>query len=288
VRRALDLVAVQRHPSEDEKQSAHDRISELAQSDLPKWFAFEPSNPELGYSVYAQKFLPETWELLKNSNMAKPYSVMDFQDYVLNKWFGLTMMSILAETCAGATKRLVTDESDSYSALGRYITAFANGSYGSASPDHESLVTLPIGSFDLTDTSLQQLNELRSREDSFLRQLRHNYLTEVDQAASELAKARGESDRKEVERLFHQKLSDDMRELAKALRRTATSSLLSKEVLVAVLAVAGAVVEPWTSSIVGVGALSKGLTGYRSKREDIMRKHASAWLYNVPARFRVV
>ncbi len=64
-----------------------------------------------------------------------------------------------------------------------------------------------------------------------------------------------------------------------ALRLKAGAVIMSKELLVAVLAAAGAVVEPWTSSVVGIGALLKARLDFRAGREEAMRKHAMSWLY---------
>jgi len=238
--------------------------------------------------IYPQKFLPETWDILCQSNLAQQSaSPGDFYDYVLCRWFGLTMMSILAEECAGSTKRLLTDEQDSYAALGKYLTSQYGNSYSNSNPsDRERLLTISIMSVGVDDIPLNQMIELRENESPLLREYRHNYLKSIDSYAEDISKTVRPGDKEEIERKFDQSMKDDFVELNRALRRKAVGTLLSKEMCVAVLAAAGAVVEPWTSSVVGVGALVKSLSDYRSGREEIMRKHATSWLYQARGRFK--
>jgi hypothetical protein len=207
---------------------------------------------------------------------------------VLSRWFGLTMMSILADECARSEQRLVTDEEDSYAALGRYLTTIGGGEYGYGGNEHErlALVTIPI--FDLEEVSLTELLNLRERESSFLRELRHAYLSAVDETVRQLSTTTMEIDRNEISRIFEQRMRDSANELKRALRRVATQSLLSQPVLIALLAAAGAIVEPWTSSVVGVGSLAHGLSKYREAREQALRKSAMSWLYLARGRFQLI
>jgi hypothetical protein len=279
--RALKLIANPRPPTQQEKRAAHGRILALANEELPKWFAFDLSKEHLQYSVYPQKFLPDTWEELKASNLARQSSgPNEFEDYVLCRWFGLTMMSILAEECAGSQLRLLTDEEDSYSALGRFLTKEYAGTYSNvASFDGDRLVSTSIKAIGADDIPLDTLIDLRQREGSFLRELRHKYLREVDNVVTALSTAKTASDKVEIERKFEQAMADDYARLTESLKLKAMSAIFSKEMLVAFLAAAGAVVEPWTSSVVGIGALIKANSDYRISREETMRKHATSWLF---------
>lgn len=286
--RALEIIARPRAPSDDEKAVAHDRVLRLIQADLPDWFKFEPANANLGYQIYPQKFMPDTWDALRASKLAEQYNEVEFGDYVLSKWLGLSVMSILAECCAGETRRLVTDEEDSYAALGRCLMAETGGVYRTADTTHERLVTLSIDTIGLRDVTLAELCDLRENESAFMRTLRHNYLAAVDSFVAQAANVTRKNDRLEIERIFRQKLEDEIKDLQKALRRGAISTLLSKEMCVAVLAAAGAMIEPWTSSVVAVGALGKSLVEYRAGREETMRKSATAWLYAAKAKIPFV
>ena len=120
--------------------------------------------------------------------------------------------------------------------------------------------------------------DLRKNEDAFLRELRHKYLAALDECIGQVSSATKAEDRAEIERVFEQRMRDDLTELRKALRSEAAGVLFSKEVLVTILAGAGALVEPWTSSVVGVGALGRGWRDYRNKRAEAMRKHPMSWL----------
>jgi hypothetical protein len=286
---ALELVARPRSPSKDEKKAAHDRIVGLANQQLPHWFAFDLSKEDLRYLVWPQKFLPETWEALQNSNLAQQSkNPGDFYDYVLCRWLGLTMMSILAEECAGTRLRLLTDEEDSYSALGRYLAMEYAGTYTQKpSFEAERLVTTSIQSIGLKDIPLEKLVRLRDKEDAFLRGLRRNYLSEVDKVVTALSSAKTESDKKDIEEAFAQAMKDDYQNLSTALGRKAVGTLLSKEMFVAFLSPVGAIIEPWTSSVIGIGALVKARSDYRAGREEVMKKHATSWLYQAKGGFKL-
>jgi len=277
---ATELIGVARHPSDEEKQAAHDRIMAIATNALPEWLAFDLSNPSLRYEVYSNKFLEKTWDALRESKLATRFQAGNFEDHVMSQWLGLTMMSILAEECAGEQKRLLTDEQDSYSALSRsMMLAMDGGSYLQRDDvNRDRLLTLNVRSLNSDGISLRRLIDLRKNEDAFLRELRHKYLAALDECIGQVSSATKAEDRAEIERVFEQRMRDDLTELRKALRSEAAGVLFSKEVLVTILAGAGALVEPWTSSVVGVGALGRGWRDYRNKRAEAMRKHPMSWL----------
>ena len=286
VQEALEVISFPHQPTSEEKRLAHNQIVDLVKSGLPKWFMFFPENEKLIYDIYPPKFLQETWEVIREYDVFKPSGYDINETHRTNKYFGLTMMSILADCCAGTQKRTVTDEIDSYAALTRYITASHEGEYGQISEDHERLATISLKVIDAEGIDFERLIDLRRQEvaknDDFLRSLRHNYLEAIDRYVKRITQeARHDEDRREIERVFEQEMSDDFARLKKRLGYAAKDVLLSKEVAVSALAIAGIFVEPITlpSGLISVGALLKAKNKYSEARKKALGDHAMAWLY---------
>jgi len=71
----------------------------------------------------------------------------------------------------------------------------------------------------------------------------------------------------------------DLRELKRELTSAARDVLLSQEMLVTAVAVAGATVLPATG-LVGVGTLLRAELKYRDARRAILDKHPMSWLHS--------
>ena len=262
---AFDAIARPLLPTESEKRKAHDAVIELAESHLPKWFFPENVNNNLRYAVYPEKFLPETWDALQRSKLAQPKEVYcdppmppsaiyDLQNqasqeaYETTQAMGLTMMSILADCCAGGTKQLVTDEASSYLALDRYLKLIGRAKpLKNSNSRHDRLVTLSLVSADVSRVRLSTLVALRNKEESHpeLRAMRHNYVNKVGQYIGRLStQARSERDVREIERVFQQEVSDDILLLKEELKEEAKLVVFSKEFATAAIAIAGTFVEP--------------------------------------------
>jgi hypothetical protein len=300
---ALELIVKPHLPSPEEKRLIHKEVEKLINSELPDWFIFIPENPELRYSIYLEKMLDETWELLLNSNFVVKHTPPHDPDeswwrrseYVMSSSLGLTLMSIIADCCAGSQKRMITDEVDSYSALTRYITQINDGQYLGlkelrisktpfAEPHYEKLITVSLKALNLDDIDFQQLISLREREvkqkDTLLRELRRNYFTKLDVYIKQLTEeARHEGDCEEILRTFETSAEDDLTDLKRELKLNVKKTLLSKEVLGAVVAQAFSVVEPISTSLVSVGLLGKSLTDYRANKRNVLKDHSMSWLY---------
>lgn len=281
---ARELIVRPYVPDDDDKAAAHESIAQLLADGIPDWFRFPPSQLTFPYLIWPQKLLPETWELLEDSDLARPED--HGPDMETTGPAGLTAMSILAECCAGSVKRTVTDRIDSYAALTRYLTTAHDGVYGSPDSEHDRLVTISLEIIDPQQFELEQLLDLRRREQSSsegaeLRALRHAYLAKIDEFASKLTDVGGhQGSRDEIVRSFRQFMSDDVKQLKEAIRLGATQTVLSKEVAVGVLAAAGTAVPPLTvaSGVIGVGALLKLRSSYRARQKATLRKHAASWL----------
>ena len=296
---ALDTIARPLVPTESEKRNAHSSVIALAESELPEWFFPENVSTNLRYPVYPDKFLPETWEALQKTKLARPKEIyfdppmpptaiyqqhhQARQDaYETTLAMGLTMMSILADSCAGGTKQLVTDEASSYIALDRYLK-FIGGAKPlrniNSRPDR--LVTLSLRSADVSKVRLSTLVRLRKREgsDPKLRAMRHSYTNKISEYIRRLSTvARSESDVREIERVFQQEVNDDIMLLKEELKEEGKLVIFSKEFATAAIAVAGTYIPPF-SNVVAAGALYRSLIKYRQSRRRVLEKHSMSWLY---------
>lgn len=157
---------------------------------------------------------------------------------------------------------------------------FYDGEYNNQNNDFERLVTISMKSINTSAVDIKRLTKLRKKEGAFLHELRTNYRKSVEEYVSELNNSENLTrDIEELERTFEKKISYDFDELKKALRFEIKKTLFSKELAVAIVAAAGAAIEPVSSTIIAGGALVKKDLEYRHKRAEILKEHPSAWLY---------
>lgn len=229
---ALDMIAFEHVPSDNEKKLAHEGILELVTSQLPKDFLLRKSNPSDRYTIYPQKFLPETWDALRETELAAPYKDADFSEWVMSRSIGLAMMSLLAEACAGSELRTVTDKFASYRLLSESIVGLHDGTFDQISDDAEKLITISLKVVDASKLNIKRVINFRKREQSSegpsIRNLRHNYLRKIDAFVKRLATAKEHpKNREEIERQFEQEVKDDLSNLREALKLKAKDTLLS-------------------------------------------------------------
>lgn len=302
---ALEIIGKNHYPSDEEKEEAHQRIEELVtRPNLPDVFYYKGSDP---FDVYPPKFLMRTWELLRNSKFAG--SLRANEDYPLSQQAGLTILSILADACAGTTRARVTDRAQAYASLEGLLAdkgVSRNRLFDRAIDlslramrRKEYLVTLRLSLLDIDTVSLAQLINLRRREYAenghTLRDLRHSYLNLIENQVKELiATRRNKSDLEELDRVFEQKCRDDVSRLAEALGSNKKTFAFTKEVLVTVisavktvatahvspvLALAGVLTKDDAAPTLG-GVLSAGNDFLKSKA-DFLRQHPMALIYEL-------
>jgi len=276
---ALEIIGRAYVPTENDKRNAHDELDKLCRGPISKRFKFKLKKPEALFDFYPQKLLHKTWEMLSRSRLA---TIINGDGGIsrasTGPLFGYYMMTILAVCCAQGHKRLVTDQSDPYRALTNILADDAPKS-PSMADWHGRLIALTFKGPDFENVSLRRLIDLRTRESQLLASLRQAFLREVDSAASDIAKNANNQNivRERIEQ-FTGSMERDFKELKRALNRSATSSLLSKEFCFSVLAATSAVaLEPFSGSVLTVGGLTKGLMKYQDRRREILREHPSAW-----------
>lgn len=251
------------------------------------------------YPVHPDKFLPDTWEALQKTKLAQPKEV--YFDPPMPPWqmvqerkqarqdayettfaMGLTMMSILADCCAGGTKQLVTDEASSYIALDRYLKIIGSTRpLRSVKSRPDRLVTLSLKSADVSRVRLSTLVRLRKKEERRpeLRAMRHSYANKIGDYIRRLSREpKNESDVREIEEQFEQEVNDDIRLLKEELKEEGKLVIFSSEFATAAIAMAGTYVPP-VSNVVAAGALYRSLIKYRRSRRAILERHSMSWLY---------
>jgi hypothetical protein len=292
---AAELITHKHEPTAAEKTKTHEVVKGLLSKPLPAWFIFKPTIPIPLYPILPGKFREETWQALIKEGFAQlnptPVPGYDFSDYMLHPSLGYTLMSILADVCAGNEKRTITDQTDSYAALTRYFTQDAGGQYGNVElaenvdAEREQLVTVSLRIIDVKGVPLSKLVRLRKREEkensksTFLHSLREKYFTELDSYVKRLHGATRESDKKEIERQFEQSMTGDLKNLRKELKDEAVNMIFSKEFLGAIAVSTLAIVEPVTTSIISSALLAKQGRDYRGKKRSKYAGHAMSFLY---------
>jgi hypothetical protein len=294
--RAMEMIGKEKCPTAEEKEETHGRIKQLVEGDVPDIFYFTDdyaSRDQIAYEVYPQKFHKKTWKLLRDKKIRG--DLLRNRDYPVSEPAGLTIMSILADCCAGQTTSRVTDRGDAYAALASTGTTLA-------APDaldiHDHLISINLEVLDFSQLSFTEVIESREREEKenglTLRDLRHRYLdslqTFVDRIRSETS---SKSDAEEVVRQFKDDMRVDLDSLKKELRFADREALLSKEMLVTTVAAAGAV-GSWLFGLpvalsgvitaaggpATVGGFAAVRNKFLSSRHSVMQRHPMAYLYH--------
>jgi len=278
---ALELIGRKYVPTLKDKEDAHNDLEDICTSTIGDRFIFELEQPDLAYNFYPQKLLPETWEMLEESKLAKliQRDGGGVSQISTGPLFGYYMMTILAICCARNRKRLITDQSDPYRALTKLLGDDYRNEPNS-NDWHSKLISLSFAGPDFSDIPLERLTKLRKKENKLMCEIRHNFLKSVDKATSDIS---DNSDNANVvkDRIqeFTQEMEKDLKELKRALRRSATSLMLSKEFCFSVIATTAVTVAP-VAGVLTAGSLAKGLMDYQDRRRDLLKSHPSSWLFS--------
>src|SRR5215203_4398440 len=120
IAKAMELIGLPHPPNQEEKKEAHTRIKELLEGRLPPQLYYrQRRNSHDRYEIYPEKFLPDTWDLLRKARLSG--KLLQNSDYPMTEPGGLMIMSILADSCAGTTRSRVTDRSDAYATLSGFL-----------------------------------------------------------------------------------------------------------------------------------------------------------------------
>lgn len=245
--------------------------------------------------MYPEKLLSQSWEILREARMAG--RLLDNSDYPLTEYAGLTVMSILADCCAGTTRSRVTDRGDAYATVAGLLGNNPDAPKVKRAEAHAQLVPISLKVIDATAIDLGALIKLRKREEkesgSSLRVLRHRYLEGLEAYVAGLADTKStKADAKEIQQKFSDDMKQDLKDLKTELGRARTDVLTSNEIIATVVAGLGTAAS-WLAGAplalegvttlggasVAVGGLIRVRNKYLKERETILRKHPMAYLY---------
>jgi hypothetical protein len=302
---AVELIGEYHYPSDDEKKQAHLLIEDLITRPLPKPFYFEPEEQgRADYAMYYQKLLPDTWRMLRDAQLAhlpqmdRLFAGSD-RDFILTSLAGLSVMSLLADSCAGETHRRITDRVAAYATLAGLLQDPNGEIVDEPDTGFERLVQISVEVIDVKKLDLKTLIEFRKREAKegghSIRDLRHRYVEKLESFVKTLTTVRGhQADADEVKRQFRQDMGDDVTKLKEELRSNLWDVVLSKEMLIAGIAGAGTIAAfmfnapvPMTEVATTTGGTFSigGLLGMRNKflatRRSLLERHPMAYLYEL-------
>jgi len=231
--RAIEAIGIPHYPTPDEKRAAHEIIYDFATRQLPEAFAYKDDLPVFEDSqVFPDKFLDDTWQILSEAKLVGT-KIKDW-GYPINEMCSLSIMSILADCCAGTTHQRITDRGRAYGSLAGLL---AEPSPLVQKPDenYERLIPISLKIASVPDTDIEKLIGLREKERESggdkLAALRHKYVDGLSEYATKLASVTKPSDITELERQFEEAMRDDFAQLKDELKMNKTETFLSKEVL---------------------------------------------------------
>jgi hypothetical protein len=283
--RALEIIGVSHVPSEEEKKQAHEIVADFATRPLPEAFSYRSKGDRDDWPVYPEKLLPETWHMLRMAGLAGQHARRG--GVPVTEPTGLSLLSILADCCAGTTFARITDQSAAYGVLTGLLGEKPSGD--DRQQLLECLAALTLSMIDTSGIPLTKLIAFREREQKSAnghnqRLLRHRFLNRLSTEASALGSLQQESDRAEVKRQFDEDMKDDLLQLRSELQLLATETLTSKQLVFAVLAGAFAVASPFfnfqlpdVTSLSGGAVSVGGLLGLRTRfaksRHEVLKSH---------------
>lgn len=292
---AMEFIGLPISPNEAEKKEADARIGELIDRSLPTEFFFPTAEKKnIDYEMYSQKLLDETWSKLRRSRIIRRASTIP--GFAMEKAIGLTLMSILADCCAGETKCRVTDKGAAYAALAGFRGDTETPIPMEQQASEAQFVSISLKMIDTSQIGLKALVKFRQQEDAesqhTLRDLRHRYLTNIENYVKRLVTEKStERDAIEIKRQFDDDMKADLEHLRQELGFVNLDTLLSKEFLVTTLASIGTVatsifgtpvevpgVATATGAVIAVGGLLSVRNKYLSARRGIMQKHPMAYM----------
>ena len=295
---AVDLVVKPRVPSTVEKNAAHKSLIDLLRSGFPS--SLIRSTPHgwghRDFFIYPDKFLRSTWHALNRGGMAR--WVASEHDYGVPPAVGLLMMSILAESCAGTQIQKVTDRVDAYSWLSEHYARLLGSQCVSGfdasqvAPAYDRLVSLSLKALDAREVPLRKLVEFRKRElrrgGSDFSAFRRRYADRLQYHLVRIGKeGKSPGDVRELERQFQEEMKQDLADLKEELGLASKKALLSKEVVLSALILAGSFAAPiaglttLASTVGGIGVipLMRAAVKYRGARREALKRHTMSWVF---------
>ena len=293
---AYELLVSEHSPTSDEQRRAHIAVKRLLRESPPQSFILDAMRHSDPFLIFPEKFSMNTWELLGRSGLAEIDE--GSADYAVPPAFGLLMISILADECAGSQKQKVTDRTKAYAWVTEHYANKLGGEFvkgldaSDVGLNYKRLVTISLEVLGADQIPLKNLLAMRKREargsSGDYRAIRQRYREQLKAFVDRITReARTAGDVKEIQRQFKADMKQDLINLKRELNLASIKSLFSKEMALAAVAFAGAFAEPiaglttlaTTLKGIGVAPLIKTGSEYRAARRKALRESAMSWLY---------
>ena len=262
---AWELIGKQEVPDTVEKTLAHRSLKETLRKQPPEELRYL-SGADGRYEVWPQKFLDETWRLLRRHRMTD--DPLENADYPMTREGGVMIMAKLADAMAGEAFARVTDNALAFGCTSEPV---------GASSAETVLMTLDL--IDARQIPLSKLisfrkRELRERRGYDYTAMRHRYADAVRDHLDETAKLKTALQRHKKNEEFNEDMKKNLRELNEALTGN-RMELILKPVIVATvtgvtLATAGAAT-PMAVIAAGTAALGASATDVAEKLAEAFR-----------------
>lgn len=290
---AAEIVVKHRPPTEDDRRTVEARIFELADKAPPEWLLYRKS-AEYGdydtYRIYKDKLTELAIRHLADKGLVG-FPASDPQDFSTHTSLGLIIMGILAKERAGTLKEMVTDRFEQYAALGKYITFLSDGRWlgdklvNLRTEVGKVLITTSLKIIDPRGISFEKLVALRKDEGRHEGSFRQSYAKAIRDYVGKVSAATTPEDIDTIVSSFEAHMRGKAAELEQKLKIRAGQAVLSREMLVAVVASAAALPSvitpagPIAAGVIGTGALGKLWLDYRADRDKILAENPMGFLY---------
>lgn len=290
---AAEIVVKHRPPTEDNRRTVEARIFELADKAPPEWLLYR-KNAKHGdydtYRMYKDKLTEDAIRYLARKGLVE-FPTDDPQDFSTHTSLGLIIMGILAKERAGTLKEMVTDRLEQYAALGKYLTFLSDGQWlgdnlaNLRTEMGKVLITTSLKIIDPRGISFKRLIRLRKDEGRHEGSFRQSYAQAIRDYIDKISAATTREDVDTIVSSFETHMEGKAAELEQKLKIRAGQALLSREMLVAVVASAAAAPSlitpagPIAAGVIGTGVLGKLWLDYRADRDKILAENPMGFLY---------
>jgi hypothetical protein len=295
---AIDIVGKPLYPNERIQQKVHQRVVDFFGKDgVSEKYVPVPESAQ--YHIYADKFAHRTWEFLSQMQLidgrfALPKHRPRYPDFRVTERVAIILMAMLADELAGTIAQKVTDADYAQLTHAAVLARENGGNFAEAQPDHRTWVVklltpvLPVANLDL-----HGLVQIRKNESAFLRSLRENYRSAVDEYMDAVT-AGNDFDFLRLIDAFRERMSGHLSELDRMFGRRNFQDLVSISEFVASGVCTGFatyLVSHNIETALVAGAAAAGVPSIfkllgtipanREKRENLLSENPAAWLYQV-------
>ena len=282
---AWELIGKPLVPDDENKRQAHKSIETMLVAGVPRQIQYrEDLQLDQAYEIWPQKLNYETWELLKQSRMTS--GPLANGDYPFDHEAGITIMSKLADACAGTTFARVTDKMLAYGLIGDRDEPVLAQSH---------VVPLTLELIDANAISLEKLIDFRRREAKERRggdyaALRHAYADAVQSHVARLRDVQSMNHRDQLNGEFQDEMARYLNELKRAIGLAKTEMVLNPVVVSAVVGAGGFLAAGPLGGLAGlaIGPALQGLAdmftagiGFSEKQRKAMDKNPMAYMYQL-------